>query len=207
MITMYPHGFITIRKVEKMVDDPKHWQVFAENKINEVGYKNFSATFFSPGLSGYCRFDTYPEDAEILGNYADGTVSSLLINTSKKGKWAVLGYALWKTTIPTFQKQRLCNIFDALSPLCVRVSPEYQATVFCRVNKISGKTMAVNYLNPTIERQCKVKLLIRNAQSDNFVFANASGTEKLVATKVDGGFEVILPCVQPWSVVTVFCKI
>ena len=35
MITIYPHGFITIRKIEKMVDDPKHWQVFAENKITK----------------------------------------------------------------------------------------------------------------------------------------------------------------------------
>ena len=35
MMTIYPHGFITIRKIEKMVDDPKHWQVFAENKITK----------------------------------------------------------------------------------------------------------------------------------------------------------------------------
>ena len=35
MVTIYPHGFITIRKIEKMVDDPKHWRVFVENKITK----------------------------------------------------------------------------------------------------------------------------------------------------------------------------
>lgn len=30
---IYPNGFITIRKLEEMIDDPKNWIVIAKNKI------------------------------------------------------------------------------------------------------------------------------------------------------------------------------
>ncbi|MBO5215752.1 MAG: hypothetical protein J6B79_06150 [Clostridia bacterium] len=182
------------------------YEIFTDNKINAVGYDEYSASFFSLGAREYCRFVSFPSDAEILGNYKDGSVSTLVFNTKKKGKWAVFGYALWKTTVPAYIKQRLYNLIDALAPTCVRVCPQYQATVFARVNKINGKTMAVSYLNPTIEKQEKVKLSLRNVQSEKFVLGSEDGFCDLTAIKNGDGFEVVLPCVQPWSVVTVFCK-
>lgn len=30
---VYPNGFITVRKLEKMIDDSDNWEVFAKNKI------------------------------------------------------------------------------------------------------------------------------------------------------------------------------
>ena len=66
--------------------------------------------------------------------------------------------------------------------------------------------MAVSYLNPTIEKQEKVKLSLRNVQSEKFVLGSEDGFCDLTAIKNGDGVEVVLPCVQPWSVVTVFCK-
>ncbi|MBQ2704899.1 MAG: hypothetical protein IJF58_05070 [Clostridia bacterium] len=194
---------------------------FTNHKLNK-GYRSvFTASFFSGGLANYYTITKVPENAEILGTYkikfpevtynlpdAPHGYTSVIIHNAQGGNWAIMGYGLWKSVIPSFQRDRLLNIIDYISGDAPAVRPisATQDVYLPRVCKETGKTLAVSVINCTIEPQDDVEIIIRNPKSDKFRFMSQyDGEKELVANKVGNDYIIKLPEITPWSVATVFC--
>ncbi len=197
-------------------------EIFTDHPINDVGKKEFKAPYFSSGLANYGMITKIPDDATVLGkyriDYADARrlgitnapfgYSSVIVNTEKGGKWAIMGYALWKAVIPTFQRNRLLNIIDFISDNApaARMDSPYQQMVMPRICKKNGKTLAVSLLNCTIEPQTDIKLKVRRPESEKIRFCSQyDGEFDLVFIKDGDQYTVTIPKISPWSVATVFC--
>ena len=194
---------------------------FTDHKVNE-GYKStFTAPYFSGGLANYYTISKVPENAEILGTYkikfpektydlpdAPHGYTSVILHNAEGGNWAVMGYGLWKSVIPAFQRDRLLNIIDYISGNAPAVRPisATQDVYLPRVCKETGKTLSVSVINCTIEPQDDVEIIIRNPKSDKFRFMSQyDGERELTAKKVGNDYYIKLPTLTAWSVATVFC--
>ena len=196
-------------------------EIFTDHKLNE-GYKSvFTAPFFSGGLANYYTITKIPENAEVLGAYkikfpevtydltdAPHGYTSVIIHNEKGGNWAVMGYGLWKSVIPSFQRDRLLNIIDYISGNAPAVRPvsATQNVYLPRICKETGKTSSVSVINCTIEPQDDIEIIIRNPKSDKFTFMSQyDGKMELAADKVGDDYYIKLPNLTPWSVATIFC--
>jgi len=77
-MSVYPNGFITIRKLEKMVDNPTEWRVFAKSKITHDVFDIKDRN----DLREYAFYEDYTIGYEFLDDWAE--------YTSKKNKDEVL---------------------------------------------------------------------------------------------------------------------
>lgn len=66
---IYPNGFVTLRKLEEMVDNPKDWIVFAENKITHEKHDIKDRN----DLREYTFFNDYTIGYDFIGNWDDYT--------------------------------------------------------------------------------------------------------------------------------------
>ncbi len=196
-------------------------ELFTENDLNKVGRDTFNAPYFSGGLANYYTITKVPENAEILGTYkikfpqatyslpdAPHGYTSVILHNEQGGNWAVMGYGLWKSVIPSSQRNRLLNIIDYISGNAPAVRPDCptQNIYLPRLCKETGKTMSVSVINCTIEPQNELEIIIRNPKTDRFRFVSQyDGEKELVANKVGEDYYLKLPTLSPWSVATVFC--
>ena len=189
-------------------------EIYTDHPANRVESQTFASSFFSPGESNHYALTGLPSDAEILGNYAvtesttEPQCSNAIITTPGGGRWAVIGYSLWKYLVPTYQRDRILNIADYLVPgaLAARTLSPVQSHLLARTDKVSGKTVAVSHLNCTIEKQTDVKIAIRNPETEKFRFVSElDGEFDLNFEKKGENYIVTLPVVSPWSIATVFC--
>ena len=189
-------------------------EIFTDHAVNAVGAGSFTSPFFSPGASNHYALTKLPENAEKLGYYAENESSSArectnaIITTPKGGRWAIIGYSLWKYLISSAQRDRVWNIADYIAPqaLAAKMVSPVQSFLRARVDKVSGKTAAVSHLNPTVEDQTDVKIAIRNPETENFRFiSELNGECDLPFEKIGEDYIVTMPKVSPWSVATVFC--
>ena len=119
-----------------------------------------------------------------------------------------MGYGIWKSVIPSYQRDRLLNIIDYISGNSLIVKPlsATQNVYLPRICKQTGKTMAVSVINCTIEPQDDIEVIIRNPKGDKFRFMSQyDGEMELAANKVGNDYYIKLPCITPWSVATIFC--
>ncbi|MBQ3150402.1 MAG: hypothetical protein IJB86_04060 [Clostridia bacterium] len=196
---------------------------FTDHPVNSVYRDKYFASFFSPGDVNYRFITKYPADAEVLGIYESSSpcpaktdsadtplgVSNVIIRTANGGKWAVMGYALWKRNIPSFARERLMNIVDYLSGnnMPAIIKSNVQAILMPRVSKDNGKTVAVSITNCTVEEQENVSVLIRNPESDNFrLMSYLNGNGPIEYKKNGNEYLVTVPKIAPWSVVTINTK-
>ena len=194
---------------------------FTDHVVNKVYKSAFIAPYFSGGLANYYTISKLPENAEVLGTYsikfpeatydipdAPYGYTAAILHNKQGGNWAVMGYGIWKSVIPSFQRDRLMNIIDYISGNALVVKPisATQNVYLPRICKETGKTMAVSVINNTIEPQDDVEIIIRNPKSDKFRFMSQYDGEKdLVVNKVGDDYYIKLPCITPWSVATIFC--
>ena len=183
---------------------------FTDHPVNSVGAESFTSTIFSRGSSKYYAITDIPENSEVLGYY-DGDPSAytdVIIPVQGGARWAVIGHALWKHIVPSHQRDRIINMLDYIAPtaLASRLISPVQAFVLSRVDKISGKTLAVSLLNCTIEPQSQIKVLIRNPEAKAFTYVSQyDGETPLHFEETADGFLVTIPKLSPWSLGTVFC--
>ena len=190
-------------------------EIYSDHPVNRVGKDRFSSSFFSPGSVNHYAVTGLPEGAEPLGVYAkmDGTptpeVTNAVFSTSDGGKWAVIGYSLWKYLVPSSQRDRILNIADYIggNALAARILDPVQSYLLPRVDKISGKTLSVSHVNCTIEPQNDLRILIRNPAGKNFrLVSQYDGEFTPYFEETPEGCIVTVPQVSPWSMVTVFCE-
>ena len=189
-------------------------EIFTPSEVNAVGTDSYASSFFSPGASNHYALTKLPQGSEALGHYSanescsSSECSDAVVTTPKGGKWAIIGYSLWKYLVPSSQRNRILNIADYLVPnaLAARTLSPVQSHLIARTDTLSGKTVAVSHLNCTIEAQTDVKIAIRNPESERFLFVSEQNGEfELPFEKNGGDYVVSLPEVSPWSLATVFC--
>lgn len=185
-------------------------EIFTDHSVNRVGAESFSCSIFSPRQSKYYAITDIPQNSEPLGYYngAASEYTDVIIPVRGGARWAVIGYALWKYIVPSYQRDRIINILDYIAPnaLASRLISPVQSFVLSRVDKTTGKTLAVSLLNCTIEPQSQIKVLIRNPETKTFTFASQyDGETPLLFEETVDGFVVTIPKLSPWSLGTVFC--
>ena len=197
---------------------------FTNHRVNNVGKDNYFASFFSPGEVNYRFITSCPENSEILGYYemkcpcdpktdskkAPYGISNLIFTTEQNGKWAVMGYALWKRNVPSFARERLFNIIDYINDnrLPAIIKSPVQAVLMPRVSKKNGKTVSVSITNCTIEEQNDVVVTIRNPETESFLqMSYLNGNASLHYKKIGNDYNITIERIAPWSVVTIFTDI
>ncbi|MBE6938676.1 MAG: hypothetical protein E7460_09095 [Ruminococcaceae bacterium] len=185
-------------------------ELFTSHPANDVGSREYASSFFAPGPANHYALTALPESAEPLGRYAHDPklVTDAVITTPRGGRWAIIGYSPWKYTVPTFQRERFAKIADYIAPGAVssRVLSPVQAHALVRVDRETGKTLALSVLNCTVEPWENVKLLIRNPQVESFtLITQYDGQTALLPEKTEDGFVLTLPRLSPWTLGTVFC--
>ena len=194
---------------------------FTDHKVNKVYKSVFTAPFFSGGLANYYTISKIPENAEVLGTYtikfpqktydlpdAPHGYTSVVLHNSQGGNWAVMGYGIWKSVIPAFQRDRLMNIIDYISDNALVIKPisATQDVYLPRICKQTGKLLSVSVINCTIEPQDDVEICIRNPKSDKFRFISQyDGETEFTVKKVGNDYYIKLPTLTAWSVATIFC--
>ena len=198
-------------------------EIFTDHPINKIGREKFSSSIFVSGLTNHGMITKIPDNSIILGKYAINFkdarrtdikdapfgYTSIITETPKGGKWAIMGYSLWKSTVPTYQRNRILNIIDYVSDkaLAARMDSPYQQMLMPRICKKTGKTLAVSMLNCTIETQTDIKLTIRRPEASLFTFCSQyDGEFNLPYEKNGDEYTVTIPKISPWSVATVFCS-
>ena len=194
---------------------------FTDHAVNRIERDRYFASFFSPGAVNYRFITEYPDSAEILGIYemscpcdsicdrADTPfgISDAVIRTKEGGCWAVMGYALWKSSVPSFARERLFNIFDYISSdaLPAKIISPCQAILMPRVSE--GKTVSVSITNCTVEEQTDVEVLIRRPFAESFrIMSYKNGSFPLKYEKDGNDYTVTVPKIAPWSVVTIIAE-
>ena len=185
-------------------------ELFTSHPANDVGSREYASSFFAPGPANHYAPTALPESAEPLGRYAHDPelVTDAVITTPRGGRWAIIGYSPWKYTVPTFQRERYAKIADYIAPGAVsgRVLSPIQAHALVRVDRETGKTLALSVLNCTVEPWENVKLLIRNPEVESFtLITQYDGQTSLLPEKTEDGFVLTLPRLSPWTLGTVFC--
>ena len=193
-----------------------------KHSINPDGFELWSTSFFTEGKTEcyYLAKDTAPmecvsiyEPARELEPLTDDPdspygISAAVVVTAKGGKWGILGYAPWKGIISTDKRNQILNMADYISGegLCARLDSSEQAVLLPRKNDV-GKVVCVSVTNCTIGRSGKQRLIIKNPESDKFLFVSQYDGEKyLTFKKIGEEYHIDFPELSPWSVGTVFCE-
>ena len=185
-------------------------EVYTDHPINRYPGRSFKTGFFTNGYGGYELIETYPSDGEVIGRYSkDGTlceVSDVIFTTPQGGRWAVVGYGLWKSNISSVQRNRIQDIVDDLktSALPARIINPVQAVVIPRVSKENNRTISVSVVNCTIEEQENVKVRIRRPQCETFFLHSQENVGvEVMCEKEEQDVIITIPQIRPWSIITI----
>ncbi len=204
-------GFVT-RPMEAQ-ESIHYREVYTEHPVNKYPGRSFKTGFFTNGYGGYEFIEKYPSDGEVIGRYSkEGIlceVSDVIFTTGQGGRWAVVGYGLWKSNISSVQRSRIQDIIDYLKPatLPARIINPIQAVVIPRVSKENNRTVSVSVVNCTIEQQENIKVQIRRPLSETF-FVHSQEEVDVEATfeKEENDVIITIPQIKPWSIVTIEAK-
>ena len=201
-------GFVT-RKMNGQ-ESVHYREIYTDHPVNQYPKRSFKTGFFTDGYGGYEFIEKYPTDGEVIGRYSrDGEmceVSDIIFTTESGGRWAVIGYGLWKSNIPSVQRNRILDIIDYLkgNTLPARILNPIQALVIPRVSKKTKKTVSVTIVNCTIEQQENVEVRIRKPQSELLVVHSQEQTKESRAFRREGNDVIVtIPQIRPWGIVTV----
>lgn len=184
--------------------------------------ERLSVSYFTVGNLDPYYLDDLSADAEPLGVYESATglpaitkdpalpygVASAILHPKQGGRLAVLAYGLWKGNVPSFQRDRILNIFEYVgAPLPARVTSLHQAVLYLRAEKESGRLLAASVCNPTVGVAEGITLTVKAPASERFVFRSQYGKEcELEFTKEGDAYHLTLPSIAPYSLGTVFCE-
>ena len=155
-----------------------------------------------------------PQSSTVLGRYKhnvrecdpiNGEIATAIVPQSEGGEWAVFGYSLWKLVKTIAERDRILNVFDALANTATaRVLSPVQATVHIRADE-DGRVHAVSLTNCSVGREENVRLFVKNPLGNKAIFCGQYAEEREIQIeREESGFVLALPCIEPWSVATVF---
>ena len=188
-------------------------EVYTEHPINKEPGGSFKTGFFSNGYGGHCLIAEYPSQSEVIGRYSRNgelqEVSDLIFTTNRGGRWAVVGYGLWKSNIPTKQRNRIQDMIEYIHPaaLPARILSAVQAILIPRISKEDGSTIVTSYVNCTIEAQENVRVKINRPYGEQILLHSLDGMiMELKCEREEESMVVTIPAVKPWEVVTLEIK-
>ncbi|MBQ3095905.1 MAG: hypothetical protein IJC53_05695 [Clostridia bacterium] len=183
----------------------------------------FAASWFASGRKNVASIKLRTDRAEIISTLAAnagedalkyrpdlplGDVTECIVTTEKGGRWAVLGYAPWRQTMPTFVRDHILDVAEYIGgKLAARIKTEMLAALWPRVNA-EGRTSAVSLLNCTVGNSGEVEILLRRPAGKRFVFKSQYNGSRELTPEWQGEDEVklCLPGLDAWSVGTVFAE-
>ena len=196
-------------------------EIYTDHPVNEGYLDRFTPSFFTPGRNNKYYMLKIPANSEVLGYYDKNMrtapisndpelpfgYSSVIFDTERGGKWAVMACDLWKGIVPSTQRMRILNILDYIGQkMPAKILSPFQAILFPRVDT-EQKTISASVVNCTIGKQKDIELLIRNPIGTKFYFMSQYNGECELESRPDGdGYAVKIPCLEPWSIGTVFCE-
>lgn len=158
------------------------------------------------------------EGAILLGHYThaspegrvvEDNVSGAIVTTGKGARWAFYGFDMWTRTVPTFLRDRVLAIAEAIGGKrqCVEMVTPYQAILLPRIDA-EGKLLCVSVVNVTVADSGELTLTVRDPTSRRAVLMGQYREESEIPLEKneEGGYTVRIPGVHPWSVSTVFFK-
>lgn len=194
----------------------------SDHLVNPKDFTAWKTSFFTEGKTDcyYLMKSTAP--LEIVGVYEPTIpldaltddadlpygISAAVMTTRNGGKWGILGYAPWKGIINTNKRDQILNMADYISDgsLCARLKSSEQAVLLPRKNKC-GKLVCVSVINCTIGRSGEQQLMMKNPESEKFLFVSQYEPKQYLSFEKRGDeYWLDLPELSPWSVGTVFCE-
>ena len=195
-------------------------EIYTEHPVNRGYLDHFSPSFFTPGRNNKYFMTKIPRGCEVLGVYDKNMrtspitddpelpfgYTSVITQTDKGGRWAVMACDLWKGIVPSTQRDRILNIIDYIGQgMPAKLLSSHQAIIMPRVDA-DGKTVGVSVTNCTIGEENNVTILIRRPSGTRFYFMSQYNDEcELTAEQAENGYKITIPSLHPWSVGTVFC--
>ena len=200
-------------------ENGKLFEVY-ENHIINKGFinKTWSQSFYQnikhriididgeTEVFGY--FSTKSKNAKIQsGKYPYG-ICNAIINTNKGCKWAVFGHNVWNNAISMNKRNQILRVAEYISntKLPAILLSQQQAILLPRKNN-NGEVECVSIVNTTIGNSGKLKIIIRNPKTINFLFvAQYTKQTNISFSKKDEDYLLEIPNIKPWSVATIFCN-
>lgn len=134
-------------------------------------------------------------------------IADAIVKTVKGAKWFVFGEDTWNHQIAYSRKEFLLKVCEIISDEKVKTEIlNDQACLILPRENYDGKITSVSVVNPSIDI-LRPKIIVRNPQSDKFVFIDEKGREKVLTSFVSpDGYLLRLPMLQGWHIATVICK-
>lgn len=202
-------------------DDCLGREYFSEHKVNEgfVGdycKESFFVSLKDPIITTLVNCD---ELSEILGTYVgtktkgDSEVVSAIVKTYDKtgralSRWAVFGYCFGIDILSSKKRNQIINAVDYIcdSSLPAKLLSNEQIVVIPRVD-IMCNTVSVSLQSCTIGTSGELRLRIRNPKKNEFKVMRANAKmQNLDFELCDYDYEMKLPPLGPWEMLTVFCS-
>lgn len=134
-------------------------------------------------------------------------IADAIVKTSKGAKWFVFGEDTWNHQIAYSRKEFLLKVCEIISDEKVKTEIlNDQACLILPRENYDGKITSVSVVNPSIDT-LHPKIIVRNPQSDKFVYIDEKGREKVLTPSLSpDGYLLKLPVLQGWHIATVICK-
>ena len=201
----------------ELLDFKPACEMLTDDELN-AGYagRKWAPFIFSPGYSVYklenksaAHYRVISEylrhNTELTGEAVKDGNSAIVAVTPPGGKIAVFGYDLWDSVINTARRAQLLAAADYVTN---RQVPAYVAThsqTVC-VPRIDpqGRLVSVTVLNASIDQTPALTLKARNTAGEHAMLIKpCTGDMPLRMNRMDGGYEVYLPALEPWNIFTV----
>ncbi len=203
------------------IDAPSGREVFTDHEINADGAgMPWKATMYPKGIIvGACGICDKDGKTEVLGEFVDGLSGenygavNAIINTyddngKSLSKWAVFGYGLFETILSTHKRNQIIEAADYICArtLAAKLVSADQAAVIPRVDH-EGRTVSVSIQSLSIGESGKLRVVIRNPIGESFSYMSPKkALTTLSFAKQDDGYLVELPVIEPYELITVFCR-
>ena len=143
------------------------------------------------------------------GSTESAGVSAAVFTTEKGAKWAAFGFDLWARTKSCEKRTQFLNVCEYISEkrFSAELTTPIQSCILPRENA-DGKCAAVSIINCTVGESGRLKIVIRNPESEEFTFMSQYLPETAVKSEkiADNEYEVEIPSISGWSTGTIFCK-
>jgi len=213
-------GFSSLLKIKaEQVDDIFYLEQFTDHFLNGGDAKKVwgETAFFKKNIHYFTCDDD--NNAEVLATLKlqddvkepnknfDGKISSLIYKTQFGAKWFIQGYRSDDNLIPWIKRQQINNAVRNIFGGLLAEHTSRNRLMLSPIEDKTGKLINVSIINPTIDVQKEIVLLIRNPISKKAYIMDEFGKKKPVKLKAkNNGFEVLIKELDRWSIKTLFFK-
>ncbi len=189
-------------------------EMYEPNALNGTISDRFCESYYTAGRFKPHVLSDLPEGSTVLGRYKhnvrenepiNGSISTAIVPLKEGGEWAVFGYSLWKVIKTIAERDRILNVYDALSNTAgARLLSPVQAAINIRKGK-DGRIHAVSLTNCTVGPEENVRVFVKAPLGKKAVFwGQYAKKQELSVEEKEQGILLTLPRIEPWSVATVF---